>query len=66
MLSSLQDHHHTGESIVYNNSEYIYGGDGSTIGVTPTGYVTGFSTFTDGGWDQDADGLFSMLQEQKI
>ena len=42
---------------LYNNSEYIYGGDGSTIGITTTGYVTGFSTFTDGGWDQDAEGI---------
>jgi len=42
---------------LYNNSEYIFGGDGSVIGITSTGYTTGFTTFTDGGWDQDAEGV---------
>jgi len=38
------------------NSDYIFGGDGSQIGITTTGYsASGFTEFADGNWDQDAD-----------
>ena len=42
---------------LYNNSEYIYGGTGAVIGVTTTGFKDNFNKFSDGGWDQDADGI---------
>jgi len=42
---------------LYTNSSNIFGLDGSTIGVTPTGYSSGFTTESGGGWDQDAEGV---------
>ena len=41
---------------LYTNSEYIFGGDGSVIGTTETGYSSAFVKEADGGWDQDAEG----------
>ena len=42
MLSSLQDHHHTGENIFIITSEYIFGGGGATIGTLATGFSSAF------------------------
>ena len=42
---------------LYTNSSNIFGLNGSTIGVTPTGYSSGFTTESGGGWDQDAEGV---------
>ena len=42
---------------LYSNSENIFGLNGATIGVTTTGYSSGFTLDGDGGWDQDADGV---------
>ena len=42
---------------LYTNSENLFGLSGSDIGVTTTGYSSGFNLESDGGWDQDADGV---------
>jgi len=44
---------------LYNNSEYIFGGTGAGIGTVATGFepATTATTFGDGGWDQDAEGI---------
>ena len=43
---------------LYTNSTNIFGLGGSVIGVTTTGFTgSNFTKFSDGGWDQDADGI---------
>jgi len=43
---------------LYTNSENIFGLSGSIIGVTTTGFTgDNFTKFSDGGWDQDAEGI---------
>ena len=42
---------------LYTNSENIFGLSGSLIGVTTTGFSSGFTQVTNGGWDTDADGI---------
>ena len=41
---------------LYNNSANIFGLSGDQIGVTTTGFSSGFTLESDGGWDQDAEG----------
>ena len=42
---------------LYTNSSNIFGLSGTTIGTVKSGFKTGFTTFTDGAWDQDAEGI---------
>mgnify|MGYP001288785036 CR=1 FL=1 len=42
---------------LYTNSENIFGLSGSLIGITPTGFSSGFTQVTNGDWDKDADGI---------
>ena len=44
---------------LYNTSQYIFGGGGAGIGTLATGFAPGTTatTFADGGWDQDAEGI---------
>ena len=39
------------------NSSNIFGTSGNVIGVTTTGFSSGFTEFGDGGWDQNAEGV---------
>tara|TARA_B100002019_G_scaffold135079_1_gene116341 strand:+ start:2573 stop:5287 length:2715 start_codon:yes stop_codon:yes gene_type:complete len=39
------------------NSNNIFGTSGDVIGVTTTGFSSGFTQFGDGGWDQNAEGI---------
>ena len=42
---------------LYTNSDNLFGLSGSIIGVTTTGFSSGFTKEADGGWDQDAEGI---------
>ena len=42
---------------LYTNSTNIFGLSGSSIGIIKSGFSVGFTTFTDGEWDQDAEGI---------
>ena len=46
---------------LYTNSDNIFGLGGNQIGIITTGFTgvasTDFTQFSDGGWDQDADGI---------
>ena len=42
---------------LYTNSDNLFGLSGTLIGITTTGFSVGFTTFTDGEWDQDAEGI---------
>ena len=42
---------------LYTNSDNLFGLSGSIIGVTTTGFSSGFTKEADGGWDQDAEGV---------
>ena len=42
---------------LYTNSTNIFGLSGTLIGKTESGFSSGFTTFTDGEWDQDAEGI---------
>ena len=42
---------------LYTNSSNIFGLSGTLIGTQKSGFSVGFTTFTDGGWDQDAEGI---------
>ena len=42
---------------LYTNSTNIFGLGGNEIGIITTGFSTGFTQFSDGGWDQDAEGI---------
>ena len=42
---------------LYTNSTNIFGLSGSSIGTIESGFSVGFTTFTDGEWDQDAEGI---------
>ena len=42
---------------LYTNSDNIFGLSGAIIGVTTTGYSSGFTPATDGDWDKDAEGI---------
>ena len=45
-------------SYLETNSDYIFGGTGSIIGITTTGFTgENYTKFTDGGWDQNAEGV---------
>ena len=52
---------------LYNNSDNIFGLSGSIIGVTTTGYTSAFTLESDGGWDQDAEGIiFNSSGKQNL
>ena len=52
---------------LYNNSDNIFGLSGSVIGLTTTGYTSGFTLEGDGGWDQDAEGIiFNSSGKQNL
>ena len=42
---------------LYTNSTNIFGLGGNEIGIVTTGFTSDFTQFSDGGWDQDADGI---------
>jgi len=42
---------------LYTNSTNIFGLGGKEIGIVTTGFSTAFTVFSDGGWDQNADGI---------
>jgi len=45
-------------SYLETNSDYIFGGTGSIIGVTTTGFSgSDYVEFADGGWDQNTEGV---------
>jgi len=44
-------------SYLKTNSQYIFGGDGAALGITTTGFISQFTSQTDTGWDQDAEGI---------
>jgi len=52
---------------LYNNSTNIFGLSGTIIGVTTTGFSSGFTPEGDGGWDQDAEGtIFNSSGKQNL
>ena len=52
---------------LYTNSTNIFGLSGNIIGVTTTGYTSGFTLEGDGGWDQDAEGvIFNSSGKQNL
>ena len=52
---------------LYTNSDNIFGLSGAIIGVTSTGYTSGFTLEGDGGWDQNAEGiLFNSSGPQNL
>ena len=54
-------------SFLKNNSEYIFGGDEPTAGVTTTGYSSGFTLATGTNWDQSADSvIFAASGNQNL
>ena len=54
-------------SFLKNSSEYIFGGDEPTAGVTTTGYSSGFTLTTGGGWDQSANSvIFAASGNQNL
>ena len=42
---------------LYTNSTNIFGLGGNEIGIVTTGFSTEFTQFSDGGWDQNAEGI---------
>jgi len=42
---------------LYTNSENLFGLSGAIIGVTTTGFSSGFVQVADGDWDKDAEGI---------
>ena len=54
-------------SFLKNNSEYIFGGDEPTAGVTTTGYSSGFTLATGTNWDQSANSvIFAASGNQNL
>ena len=54
-------------SFLKNNSEYIFGGDEPTAGVSTTGYSSGFTLATGTNWDQSADSvIFAATGNQNL
>ena len=52
---------------LYTNSANIFGLSGNIIGVTTTGFSSGFTLESDGGWDQDAEGvIFNSSGKQNL
>ena len=52
---------------LYTNSDNIFGLGGNEIGVTTTGYSSGFTLEGDGSWDQNAEGvIFNSSGKQNL
>ena len=52
---------------LYTNSTNIFGLSGNVIGLTTTGYTSAFTLESEGGWDQDAEGvIFNSSGKQNL